>query len=134
MSLFLALAFIADCIRLNHKSVAMVDLADQDLMAIEQRLIPLWSGLSSLSGETRRSLDVYRSANRRPERHAAFRDVSRKFETFDASQQETGLIDEVRGIVNRWSIAYQTFEQEKLTHQQYRQTMRGKVAALFMDV
>jgi hypothetical protein len=129
MSLFLALAFVADCIRLNYKSLSMVDLADQDLLAIEQRLISLLSEHSSLSGETLRSLDLYGSSKHPAERHAAFRDISKKFEAFDASQQETSRLDGVRGISNRWTIAFKAFEAESLRHEQHQQTLRGKVAA-----
>ena len=132
MLAILAIAVVADCVRLDNAASGLVKLADQELLAFELRMVQLLNSSSSLSDETNAAIKDYSSAKVPTERHTAFLHVVQTFESTAAGNQVTRFVDEVRGIANRWSVSMQSYKAEDDKRNQYRQSKRGKIAAWFV--
>jgi hypothetical protein len=131
MLAILALAFVADCVRLDNAASGIINLADQDLLALELRMAQSLNSSSSLSNGTLAAIKAYDSAKVPTERHTAFLHVVQSFESDDANNQGSRFVDEVRGIANRWSVSMQMYKAEVDKRNHYRQSKRGKIAAWF---
>ncbi len=129
MSVCLALAFVADCVRLDRVARADAIQADQELLAFEQRYVQSLRGLTALSSQTASTLDAYQLTTSPEDRHQAFLTLCQTVKQEAGPQLATGLSDRLQGIENRWSIAYPTYEVELKRQQDFRQTLRGRVAA-----
>ncbi len=75
-------------------------------------------------------IDTYTLTKLPEERHKVFQEICTSVRKDDADKLPTGLNDRLRGMENRWSIAYQAYEAGVAIHQSYRKTLRGKVAAM----
>jgi len=132
MLTILAIAVVADCVRLDNAARGVVDMADQDLFAFELRLIQLLESNSSMPGEISAAINDYHRAQDPTERHAAYLHLSQIVESAGANNQDSRFIDDVRGIANRWSVSnrmYQTYVDEL---REYRLSRRGEIASLFV--
>jgi hypothetical protein len=158
MMSIIAIAFVADCVRLDNVAKSLVNIADQDLLAHELRMVQLFKSNSSMSDELFEVIKDYSSSKVPSERHAAFRLLVEAFESsvVDDHISATGLrdsttstnpesleaienakidrtvrrlVDEARGISNRWSVSMQLYEKQVDQYNDYLQTRRGKIAA-----
>jgi len=137
MLALIAAAFALDCVRLAEQARLRVDLADQELIKHEERLIKLLAGSSEVSSEVRRAIDAYRAADTSPERHAAYDQLLADFrqtmnDTVDPTNTlDRKFMDDIAGAINRREIALAPYDVEMTAYQAYLGGTRGGVARWF---
>ena len=137
MLALIAAAFAVDCVRLAAQARRRVDLADQELVKHEQRLVKLLTGSAALSSEVQLAITAYRAADRSTARHAAFDQLLIAFrQTMNRSIDPTNALDrkfmdDVAGAINRRELAEPPYDAEMSAYQDYLSGSRGAVARWF---
>jgi len=132
MLTILAIAVAADCVRLDNVARGVVDLADQDLLAFELRMIQSLKSSSSMPGETKSAISDHDLAKDPTERHSAYLRLAKIVESTAADNQDSRFLEDVRGIANRWSVSNKMYQAHVDELYQYRQSRRGEIASWFI--
>jgi hypothetical protein len=127
-------AFALDCVRLAAQSRRRVELADQELVKHEQRLVKLLTGSSALSPEVQSAITAYEAPASPAARHAAFDHLLVAFRQSmepavdPANALDRKFMDDIAGAINRREIAEAPHDAEMSEYQRYLSGPRGAVA------
>jgi hypothetical protein len=130
----IAAAFALDCVRLAAQARHRVELADQELLKHEQRLVKLLAGSAELSPEVQSAITAYETPATPAGRHAAFdrllaafrQSMQHAVDPTDALQRK--FMDDIAGAINRREIAEEPYDAEMSAYQRYLSGPRGTVA------
>ena len=130
----IAAAFALDCVRLAAQSHRRVELADQELVKHEQRLVKLLTGSAALSPEVQSAITAYEAPASPAARHAAFDQLLAAFrQSMEHAVDPTNALDrkfmdDIAGAINRREIAEAPYDAEMSEYQRYLSGPRGTVA------
>jgi hypothetical protein len=130
----IAAAFALDCVRLEAQARRRVELADQELIKHEERLVKLLAGSAELSPEVQSAVAAYRAPTTPTARHAAYDQLlvafrkSMKDAVDPTNALDRKFMDDVAGAINRREIAEAPFDAEVAEYQRYLNGPRGAVA------
>jgi hypothetical protein len=134
MLVIIAAAFALDCVRLAAQARQRVDLADQELVKHEQRLVKLLTGSAALSPEVQSAITAYESPASPTARHTAFDQILAAFrQSMEHAVDPTNALDrkfmdDIAGAINRREIAEAPYDAEVSAYQRYLSGPRGAVA------
>lgn len=127
-------AFALDCVRLAAQARSRVELADQELVKHELRLVKLLTGSAAISPEVQSAVTAYEATASPTARHAAFDQLLAAFRqsTEQAVDPTNALdrkfMDDIAGAINRREIAEAPYDAEMAEYQRYLSGPRGTVA------
>jgi hypothetical protein len=133
----IAAAMALDCLRLAADARGRVELADEEMVKHELRLVTLLAGFGQLSPEVQAAIAAYRKAEDAAARHGAYAQLVTSFrQTMSGKVDPTNsldrkFMDDVVGAINRREIAQKSHDDEDAAYQEYLSGRRGGVARMF---
>ncbi len=137
MLALIAAAFALDCVRLANQARERVDLADQELIKHEQRLVKLLSDRNDVSPEVQAAIATHQGATNMSARHEAYDQLLTAFrQTMQSEVDPTNpldrkFMDDIAGTINRREIAAEPYDAERSALDHYLSGTRGAVAQWF---
>jgi hypothetical protein len=137
MLALIAAAFALDCVLLSAQARRRVELADQELMKHEERLVKLLAASAALSPEVQSAITAYQAPASPMARHKAFDQVLAAFHrSMEHAVDPTNALDrkfmdDIAGAINRREIAEAPYETETSEYERYLNGPRGAVARWF---
>jgi hypothetical protein len=133
----IAAAFALDCVRLAAQARRRVELADQELIKHEERLVKLLAASTALSPEVQSAITAYQAPATPAARHAAFDQLlvafrrSMEHAVDPTNALDRKFMDDIAGAINRREIAEAPYDAETSEYQRYLNGPRGAVALWF---
>lgn len=133
MLALIAAAFVFDCHRLALQARVRVELADQELLKHEKRLVKVLTGSPTLSPEVQHALAAYNPTAAQPQRHAAYEKIvaalrqSVRGDAAPAAPLARKFMDDVAGAINRRETAEPAYDAEIAAYHDYMSGTRGAV-------
>jgi hypothetical protein len=137
MILLIAGAFVVDCVRLGEAARGRVELAKEELVKHERRLVKLVDGSEQATPEVQAAVKAYEAAASRPARREAYDELVAAFRrTMQGELDPTDplarkFMDDAAGAINRRERAEPAYDAEAAAYREYLSGVRGGVARRF---
>lgn len=139
MAALIFVAIIVDCVRLANDARHRVELADQELLKHEQRLVTVLKGAPERSSEVQAAIERHESASEILARHEAYQQLVTAFQSTMADKLDATnplsrkFMDDAAGAINRRQVAEKAYDEELRAYKEFMNSWRGQLGGAFSD-